>query len=418
MSLRRRLRSLAFGGSLATAAALSLLGAAQYRRPAVQPTRVLFIGNSYTYFNNLPELFARLARARRASVETRMVAPGGWRLKDHWQKGDALKTLHEGGWHYVVMQDQSTLGVNYYVEGKPHVTSDDIFKPYAQQWVAEVRRSRAVPVFVITWARKATPEDQAALNYAYIRAAREGRAVIAPVGIAWADVRHRHPAVELFQSDGSHPSPAGSYLAACTLYATIFDRSPVGLPARITGVPVNLQTARAEPERTAVLVDLPPGEARSLQSAAWAVSRHVKRSGGYPKASHVQPPTLPPLPAGLPLSVPKLTGNWRGRLLFYPAGPVDMTLQFGWDGTVWKARLELKYASTDFQDESLELRDLKVGEREITFSNPSSAGVNHLSVSFRGVRINADEIRGIAETIRDTADWPLRMVGTWRLHRK
>src|SRR5262249_39693411 len=85
-------------------------------------TRVLFIGNSYTYFNNLPEVFARLAEAGHGGkIETTMVAPGGWRLKDHWEKGTGRGLLESGNWDFVVLQEQSTLGADYWVEGKDHV---------------------------------------------------------------------------------------------------------------------------------------------------------------------------------------------------------------------------------------------------------------------------------------------------------
>ena len=245
-------------------------------RPAQQPLRLLFIGNSYTYFNNLPEMFAKLAEAGGHQVETRMVAPGGWKLQDHWDRGDAPKVLHERKWDYVVLQEQSTLGVNTIIDGQPRVTGDQAFRPYADKWATEVRKAGARPVFYLTWARKATPDDQAVLNDAYIRAARANRSTVAPVGIAWSEVRQRHRSIELFYSDGSHPSAAGTYLAACTFYATIFDASPEGLPARIVGRPVNPGTAQIEADKTAVLVDLSPGDARALQAAAWAAWREIR----------------------------------------------------------------------------------------------------------------------------------------------
>jgi hypothetical protein len=71
---------------------------------------VLFIGNSYTYVNNMPEIFKKLALAgNQGDVETTLIAPGGWRLKDHWERGEALKALHEKNWDIVVLQEQSTL---------------------------------------------------------------------------------------------------------------------------------------------------------------------------------------------------------------------------------------------------------------------------------------------------------------------
>lgn len=241
------------------------------------PTRVLFIGNSYTYFNNLPEMVRALAEAAGAGpVEVRMVAPGGWRLADHWEKGEAHEALRSGKWDFVVLQEQSQLGDPRTVDGKPRVGSDKVFAPAAAKWAEEITRRGARPVFYMTWAKKVAPEDQAVLTDAYSRAARAGGGVLAPVGIAWGEVRQASPGIELFIADGSHPSAAGSYLAACTLVASIFVRNPEGLPARITGTPVNLETALPEPGKSTVLVNLPAAQARTLQSAAWKAAQAAR----------------------------------------------------------------------------------------------------------------------------------------------
>ena len=173
-------------------------------------TRVLFIGNSYTYFNNLPEVFAQLAEtSHHGKVETTMVAPGGWRLKDHWEKGTARELLESKKWDFVVLQEQSTLGMNYWVDGKSHVNSDAVFRPYAEKWAAAAHAKGATPVFFLTWAGKNAPEDQPALTYAYTRAANESGSLLAPVGMAWEALRREKPESGLFyEGHGSHPSPA------------------------------------------------------------------------------------------------------------------------------------------------------------------------------------------------------------------
>jgi hypothetical protein len=387
--------------------------------PSKPPSiRVLFIGNSYTYFNNLPEIFAKLAEAGHQSrVEIRMEAPGGWRLKDHWEKGAALKALHEERWNYVVLQEQSTLGINYFLEGRPRISSDAFFRPYAKKWAAEIRKAGAIPVFYLTWARKATPEDQGALNYFYIHAARENGALVAPVGIAWAQVRQEQPAIELFFPDGSHPSPTGSYLAACTVYATLFHQNPAGLPGKINGVPVNLNTAKAEPERTAVLADLPMDRAQTVQNAAWAAWQKLEENGGRLIVSPVPVPTVAPLPAGTQLSAADLEGTWSGNLLLYPPPflPLEMVLHLDRDGAKWKGHLELKFHSKDQRDKSFDLPDLRVAGRELTFTDPK--GLQNLNVRFRAVSTQPDELRGTAEATVENPDTPFRLLGTWQLHK-
>lgn len=386
-------------------------------------TRVLFLGNSYTYFNNVPRILAEFAKAgRQCTVETRMVAPGGKTLKDHWESSASHQALDSQAWDFVVLQDQSTLGVNFYFEGYARVGGDEIFRPYAERWANEIRKHHAMPVFYLTWARRATPVDQAALNYAYIHAAKATHSLVAPVGLAWARVRQTDPSIDLYYQDGAHPSPAGSYLAACAIYAAIFGKNPINLPARISGVPVNLETEELEPNKNAVLVDLPAPVAAKLQTAAWNAWRELKRHGGYLNVSPVLLP-LVKLPAGERLGPSELEGTWRGQILFYPgAGPTEMVLQFHWDGEKWQGHLKINYSVKDFASQSFDLADLRVGERDFTFSDPSSPGVRKLEISFRGVKSGA-ELRGMAESkmegkLDGGGDYRLEILGDWVLHRE
>jgi hypothetical protein len=381
-----------------------------------QAIRVLFIGNSYTYFNNVPELLTKLAQyGNQGPIETRMVAPGGFRLEDHWEKGEALKALHDGKWDYVVLQDQSTLGMDFYLEGKLHVTSDEVFRPFAEKWSAEIIKQGATPIYYLTWARKATPEDQAALNYAYVSAARKTGSRIAPVGIAWGMARRDYPSIDLYYKDGSHPSTAGSYLAACTFYATIFHQNPVGLPSKITGTPVNLETEKAEPEKTAVLVDLPADQARALQTCAWRATEELAQHGGYLDVSPVAAPALPTLPTGIPFASPQPEGAWRGKLVLIPGAPADMLLKIGREGTSWKGHLELQFHSKNNTDESFDLEDLMVTATEIKFTDPKS--VSDLKIHFRGLSPRTGELIGNADASLDRPVAPVRLLGTFQLHK-
>lgn len=261
---------------------LLLLCATAFAQTPSKPTRVLFIGNSYTYFNNLPEVFAKMVDASHLKkVEYAMQAPGGWRLQDHWDHGQARQAIQSKKWDYVVLQDQSQLGDDHVIDGKPRITTDENFYPAASEMAKAVLAAGGMPVFYLTWAKKAVPQDQAMLDNAYFRVAKETKSVVAPVGVAWADVRTKAPSLELYIEDGSHPSAAGTYLAACVLYATIIGRSPIGLPAKISGTPVNLDTALPIVGKTALLIDLKPDQARILQQAAWDASLKLRRNGNY-----------------------------------------------------------------------------------------------------------------------------------------
>ena len=224
-----------------------------------RPLRVLFIGNSYTYFNNLPELLAGLAASAKPAraIDARMVVRGGATLKLHWEQGKALQALRDGGWDYVVLQEQSTLPI----------TDPATMHQYARLFDAEIKKAGARTVFFLTWARQHQPENQAKLNDAYQRIARELNARVAPVGIAWAKALKEKVKLTLHTEDQSHPNPAGSYLAACVFYAVFYDRSPEELGGRVVGR-ASSEDGTISEQRTD-LVDLSAGDAALLQRLAW-----------------------------------------------------------------------------------------------------------------------------------------------------
>lgn len=194
-------------------------------------TRVLFLGNSYTYVNDLPDTFAKLARSGGHQVETGMVAQGGWTLTDLLNSGDVSDALATGPWDYVVLQEQSQI---------PSVewSRTNEMYPSARSLVWNIRNANATPVFFLTWAhRDGFPENglpdyasmQDQINFGYYGIAGELNVPVAPVGVAWSAVHGSHPEIALWQDDGSHPTKAGTYLAACVFYRTIFQESPEGL---------------------------------------------------------------------------------------------------------------------------------------------------------------------------------------------
>ena len=193
--------------------------------------RILFVGNSYTYVNDLPDMFARLARAGDHTVETGMAAPGGWTLFAHARSAETLGKLKSSKWDFVILQEQSQVPA---VE--PART--EAMYPAVRSLVRQVEDLGATPIFFLTWAyRDGWPENglsgyeamQTQITRGYLGIAQELGVPMAPVGEAWLIAKRRHPELELWQSDGSHPSEQGTYLAACVFYAAIFRQSPEGL---------------------------------------------------------------------------------------------------------------------------------------------------------------------------------------------
>lgn len=185
-----------------------------------QTIKVLFIGNSYTYVNNLPSLLTQLAASmsKPKTIETQMVAVGGATLQSHWDNGNALEVLKQGSWNYVVLQEQSML---------PIIEPETMYQ-YARLFDAEIKKVGADTVFFLTWARQNTPETQRNLTDAYMKITKQLDAVVAPVGIAWQKLHEEDANVMLYDADGSHPNLLGSYMAACVFYAILHNESPIG----------------------------------------------------------------------------------------------------------------------------------------------------------------------------------------------
>ncbi|MEI8333738.1 MAG: DUF4886 domain-containing protein [Chloroflexota bacterium] len=224
-------------------------------------TRVLFIGNSYTYVNDLPGTFAEVARSGGRDVEVGMAAIGGATLGDHVASSATQGALAAQSWDVVVLQEQSQL---------PAVDAFRIggFDPAVRSLVKTIHSAGARPLLFATWAhRDGWPEErlndyasmQDRIDAAYVGIGRELGVGVAPVGAAWAAVRASDPGIDLWQPDGSHPSAAGTYLAACVFYAAIFGESPVGLGGR-GGLPA--ETARALQQAAAAVVPTDPARDR------------------------------------------------------------------------------------------------------------------------------------------------------------
>ena len=202
-----------------------------------QSTRVLFIGNSYTYVNNLPELVSQLYSAAGETLDYSMSAPGGCTFQQHCSV--SLSYIQQGDWDYVVLQEQSQLPsfpINQFMQES---------YPYAQELCSLIRQYNpdAKIVFYMTWGRKDgdpqngqyypplnTYEGMDSLLYArYMMMAEDNQSCVSPVGAVWHYIRDQYPDKELYQSDGSHPSYMGSYTAACSFYTTFTGRNPLDI---------------------------------------------------------------------------------------------------------------------------------------------------------------------------------------------
>lgn len=196
--------------------------------------RVLFLGNSYTAVNNLPQLVSNLAQVMYDSLYFDANTPGGYTLSNHCNDAVSLAKIAQGNWDYVVIQAQSQEP-----SFSPTQVANDVL-PYAHILDSLIHKADSCTetLFYMTWGRKngdisncsAYPPVctyagmQSRLRSSYLLMAQQNNASVAPVGAAWREVINSNPAFDLYQSDESHPSIYGSYLTACVFYSTIFQK--------------------------------------------------------------------------------------------------------------------------------------------------------------------------------------------------
>jgi hypothetical protein len=193
--------------------------------------KVLFLGNSYTYVNNLPQIIYDIAISLNDTLIFDSQTPGGYTLEQHSADSISTNKIRLGGWDFVVMQEQSQLPAFIeYLSSGPYNLSHLIkeFNPCARK------------MYYMTWGRKNGDATNCAawppvctyegmdslLRLRYIETAINTKADLSPVGAVWNYIRTHHPLIELYQADGSHPSVAGSYAAACSFYAALFKKDP------------------------------------------------------------------------------------------------------------------------------------------------------------------------------------------------
>jgi hypothetical protein len=187
---------------------------------------ILFIGNSFTQRNDLPGLVAAMAAEHEVRVQHSLISAGGASLRNHWNSGRAAKEITNGGYDYVVLQEQSTLPVK---NAKRMAENVRLFDEV-------IKQSGAKTVLYMTWARQHAPESQQAITEAYQSIGKEVGAIVVPVGLAWQKFLAKHDEPLLYDRDQSHPSLAGSYFAACLFLAALLKINPAGIVAGGSGL--------------------------------------------------------------------------------------------------------------------------------------------------------------------------------------
>lgn len=221
--------------------------------------RVLFVGNSQVYYNDLPKIVEALSESAppdRPRIRADRFVAGGASLESHWNRGDGPGTprakIAAEKWDYVVIQE-------IYL-GKP-----ESFNQHARLFHDLIRQKGAQTVLLSTASISSLyPKGFQELHDMHVALGKELKVPVAAAGKAWlaywGDTPTAEQRLDLYDKDKAHPGRKGSYIYGCTLYALLTGHSPVGLTHRIPN----------QPEDT-----IAPAQATRFQEAAWQVHQEV-----------------------------------------------------------------------------------------------------------------------------------------------
>jgi hypothetical protein len=204
------------------------------------PHSAIFIGNSFFYYNNsLHNHVSLLVRAAEPAYRLRMTSVtisgsgADWHDVDSYFRPNAIGTYSFDADNNVVFNKIDKLfdlAIMMDCSQCPiHPKLQSTFYEYSKRHSDTVRKHGAVPVFFMSWAYADKPEMTAELADAYTKAGNDNAALVIPAGLAFAAALRQRPGLVLHAGDKRHPSVAGTYLAAATVYAAVFEKSPEGL---------------------------------------------------------------------------------------------------------------------------------------------------------------------------------------------
>jgi hypothetical protein len=231
------------------------------RNPKV--VSVLFLGNSLTYYNEIPRMTAEIGARGKRPLRVDAVTRSGVTLEQLWNETDARKKLWLETWDYVVLQGGAGMANPLH--------NAEAFHRYLELFAADVRKSGAEPLFYLVWRTEQPPSYERVA----VDAAKRARLRVIPAGIAWLGLI-RSGRFQRLDIDGLHPDARGAYLVACSVYSTIYGKPAHGAPRDFRHL-----AARHELYDDALRTQtIDPEDARALQDAAWAAVQRMKAAPG------------------------------------------------------------------------------------------------------------------------------------------
>jgi hypothetical protein len=204
-----------------------------------QTKKVLFVGNSYTYYGDLPGMTKSMSVSTGDTLIVESHTPGGRRIGQHADDPQVYTLMKQKNWDHVVFQCQSQEPSF----NESHVNSS--VYPAMKELCDSLKKVHhcAQPMMYMTWGRKNGDQNNcqffeplctyegmdSMLRLRYIQMAKDNKGDVSPVGWIWNQIRSQYPAYELYNKDESHPSFLGTYAAALTFYTMIWHKDPTNI---------------------------------------------------------------------------------------------------------------------------------------------------------------------------------------------
>jgi len=185
---------------------------------------VLFLGNSLTAGHEAPGQVQALAAAGGVRIEFEAVTPGGTSLEDHWNTESTREKLAKSRWHFLVLQQ----GPSSRDDSRANL------REFAVKWADEARRHGTEPAVYMVWPMRDQADGFDKVTRSYREGAEAGRARLLPVGEAWRVALAARPPAKLYENDGLHATPEGSYLAALVITHGLTGLAPRNAPNRLS----------------------------------------------------------------------------------------------------------------------------------------------------------------------------------------
>lgn len=197
-----------------------------------EPIDALFIGNSYTYYLNMPEIVKVMAKNKGHELNYIMHAPGGVGFEAHLSNPQCLKLIKSKRWDYIILQTKSI---------EPFLMPDQMMK-FGSKLVRIAQDNCEIILLYQTMAygkRHGLMGNSKLVDLMYERnvsaydeLAKKTGSKVVPVGTAWYICQKGNSKIRLHDKDQSHPSKDGAYLTALVMYGAIFGEKPINMPTQ------------------------------------------------------------------------------------------------------------------------------------------------------------------------------------------